>query len=226
MCGSFIGLICFNTNMDNIENLEGEIWKDVKDWEGIYKISNKGRLASSKSGKWNVLSNVNSKGGYLSVVLQYNGKRKYARIHRLVYETFVKSIPKGKRHHVHHKDGNKQNNALENLEFVDATIHYELHYGKHRQIPQNFIRTKSKKTCQIHKKREDVVQHKQPKRGYKINQYDLKGNYINTYISAANAGKLTGVCKRNILQVANKEPFNKKGNIRKQAGGYIWRFAE
>ena len=33
-----------------------------------------------------------------------------------------------------------------------------------------------------------------------------------------------GVCQRNILQVANKEPYNDKGFIRKQAGGYIWRF--
>ena len=38
------------------------------------------------------------------------------------------------------------------------------------------------------------------------------------------AEKITGICSRNILQVANKEPFNKKGNIRKSAGGYIWKF--
>lgn len=112
MCGSFIGLICFNTNMANIKCLEGEIWKDVKGFEGIYLISNKGRLASSKRGDWCVLSNVNSKGWYISVVLQYGDNRKSTKIHRLVYETFVKSIPNGKRYHIHHKDGNKQNNAL------------------------------------------------------------------------------------------------------------------
>lgn len=33
------------------------------------------------------------------------------------------------------------------------------------------------------------------------------------------------VCQRNILQVANKEPYNKNGKIRKQAGGFIWKFA-
>lgn len=212
--------------MDNIENLDGEIWKDVKDWEGIYKASNKGRLASSKRGEWNVLSNINNKGGYLSVILKYNGRKKSVRIHRLVYETFVEPIPKGKRYHVHHKDGNKQNNNLENLEFVDATMHYELHYGKHRQIPQNFIRPKPKKVYSNSKNFDNGIKHKRPMYIRKINQYDLQGNYINTYISAAHAEKITGVCSRNILQVANKEPFNKKGNVRKQAGGFIWQFAE
>lgn len=35
---------------------------------------------------------------------------------------------------------------------------------------------------------------------------------------------MTGICQRNILQVANKEPYNSKGSIRKQAGGYVWKF--
>ena len=59
----------------------------------------------------------------------------------------------------------------------------------------------------------------------KIEQYDLDGRYIATYANGYDASISTGVCHRNILQVANKEPFNKKGNIRKQAGGYIWKFA-
>lgn len=203
--------------MNNIESLDGEIWKDIKGFEGIYLISNKGRLASSKSGKWNILSNVNSKGGYFSVVLIYGEKRRFARIHRLVYETFVESIPKGIRYHIHHKDGNKQNNILENLELVDAALHYEHHYGKHRQIPQNFDRSKSRKP------RSNPNKYKKMR---KINQYDLSGNYIATYINGTEASDVTGVCQRNILQVANKEPFNKKGSVRKQAGGFIWRFAE
>lgn len=208
MCGRFIGLICFNTNMDNIENLEGEIWKDIKDWEGIYRISNKGRLASNKSGKWNVLSNVNSKGGYFSVVLKYNGKKRYARIHRLVYETFVGVIPNGKRYHIHHKDGNKQNNILENLELVDCSIHHSIHIKENHHLIEGMIRyNKYEKTNPI-------------------SQFDLNGNFIKTYLNGKDASDATGVCQRNILQVANKEPFNKKGNIRKQAGGFIWRFAK
>lgn len=56
----------------------------------------------------------------------------------------------------------------------------------------------------------------------KILQYTLEGKYIATYNNSKEASQATGVCQRNILQVANKEPFNKKGNIRKQVGGYVW----
>ena len=57
----------------------------------------------------------------------------------------------------------------------------------------------------------------------KINQYSLDGVFIACYNNAQEASNITGVCARNILQVAKKTPFNKKGNIRKQAGGYIWK---
>lgn len=208
MRGRFIGVIYFNTNMDNIENLVGEIWKDVVDWEGIYKISNKGRLASNKSGRWNILSNINSKGGYFSVVLQYNGKKKHTRIHRLVYEAFVKSIPKGKLFHIHHKDGNKQNNILENLELLDSSNHHAMHIKENPHMIEGMIR------------------YNKYERAKPISQFDLNGLFIKTYKNSKEASESTGICQRNILQVANKEPFNKKGNIRKQAGGYIWRHAE
>ena len=45
------------------------------------------------------------------------------------------------------------------------------------------------------------------------------------YENSCDASVSTGVCQRNILQVANKEPYNKNGKIRKQAGGFIWKFA-
>lgn len=35
---------------------------------------------------------------------------------------------------------------------------------------------------------------------------------------------MTGICQRNISQVASKEPYNSKGSVRKQAGGYAWEF--
>lgn len=55
-------------------------------------------------------------------------------------------------------------------------------------------------------------------------EISLDGEFINSYSNAADAYRDTGVCQRNILQVASKTPFNDKGSIRKQAGGYIWRF--
>jgi predicted Mrr-cat superfamily restriction endonuclease len=54
----------------------------------------------------------------------------------------------------------------------------------------------------------------------------MQGNVIAKFDNSKEASVTTGVCQRNILQVASKETFNKKGGIRKQAGGYIWKFAE
>ena len=51
--------------------------------------------------------------------------------------------------------------------------------------------------------------HIRPKR---IEQYSLDGNYIATYENSYDASVSTGVCQRNILQVAKKEPYNKNGN--------------
>lgn len=49
---------------------------------------------------------------------------------------------------------------------------------------------------------------------------------IGVFANSKEASDATGVCQRNIRQVASKEPFNKKGGVRKQAGGYIWKFKE
>ena len=101
-----------------------EIWKDIKDFEGIYQISNMGRLKSLKRGRGRILSQTNSKGGYFSVVLAYGSKKRSTRIHRLVYEAFVGNIPKGHKLHVHHINHNKQDNRLENLKLVTTKEHY------------------------------------------------------------------------------------------------------
>lgn len=185
-----------------------EIWKDIKGFEGFYQISNKGRLASFYRGGFHILSNKNSNGGYFSVVLHGDkGKRKSTRIHRLVYETFVGEIPKGKKYHIHHINGNKQDNRLENLIYLSSSEHQQKHIKENPQILNGMI---------------NYNKHIRPKR---IEQYGLDGKYIATYENSCDASVSTGVCQRNILQVANKEPYNKNGKIRKQAGGFIWKFA-
>lgn len=95
-----------------------EEWKWIEGYEGRYTISNKGRLKSYLSDKYGkILSQTNRFGWYFTVNLKdENGKMSTKRIHVLVAEHFIGKIPKG--YHVHHKDGNKQNNVVTNLEII------------------------------------------------------------------------------------------------------------
>lgn len=184
-----------------------EEWKWVDGFEGLYQISSHGRLKSFRRCKEGyILSQNNQDGWYFTVVLvNEDGVHHTRRIHRLVAEAFIGKIPPG--YHVHHKDDNKQNNHVENLEII--------HPVKHR-----------KKTEFAHPKiitgMNNYNKYEKPTR---IQQFDLDGHFIAEYANAKIASRFTGVCSRNILQVASKDEY-KPGKIRKQAGGYVWKLKE
>lgn len=183
-----------------------EEWKWVNGFEGIYQISNYGRLKSFKGNKYGtVLSNKNKNGDYFSVILKCGVKKRCCRIHELVMESFVGERPLN--YHVHHKDGNKQNNSLNNLMYISIKEHYK--------------KTISSKPNMLY----GMINYNRNIKPKKILQYDLEGNFIARHINSKEASDNTGVCARNILQVANLDEY-KPGKIRSQAGGYIWRFEE
>ncbi len=86
-----------------------EEWRDIKEYEGRYQISNYGRVKSLKFNKTNkkkILNLIVNKYGYIYVGLIKKGKRKNFYIHRLVAEAFIPN-PENKPE-VNHKDGNKR----------------------------------------------------------------------------------------------------------------------
>lgn len=100
-----------------------EIWKDINGYEGIYQVSNKGRVRSLDRKVWNytkkgrILKPHDNGHSYLNVGLHgENSVNKHAYIHRLVAEAFIPN-PDNKPE-VNHIDFNKRNNCVENLEWV------------------------------------------------------------------------------------------------------------
>ena len=113
-----------------------EEWRPVVGYEGLYEVSNTGRVRSvdryvkSKSEsywlrKGKMLSPAKDKNGYLKVNLSCNGKNNIIRVHRLVAQVFIENpdnLPE-----INHKDEDKTNNSVDNLEWCDRK--YNNNYG-------------------------------------------------------------------------------------------------
>lgn len=111
---------------NSLKDLEGEIWKDIEGYEGLYHISNFGRVKSlSKIIKGRNSNRVIKEKirtiflsyGYLGLLLCNDNKQKKFLIHRLIAKAFIENPDK--KHIVNHIDGNKLNNSIENLEWVN-----------------------------------------------------------------------------------------------------------
>lgn len=104
-----------------------EVWKDIKDYEG-YQVSNEGNvksLGNDRTRKEKLLKPAKNKDGYLRVGLSKNNKRKFYFIHRLVAQAFSPNpdnLPE-----INHRDEDKTNNNVANLEWCDHR--YNNNYG-------------------------------------------------------------------------------------------------
>ena len=112
-----------------MKNENEEVWKDVSGYEGLYQVSNKGRVKSLKFGKERIMKPCNNGRGYLFILLCKNGNRKKNKVHRLVAKAFLSNLDNLPE--VNHKDENKTNNCVENLEWCDSK--YNINYGSHNQ---------------------------------------------------------------------------------------------
>lgn len=95
-----------------------EQWKAVPGYEGLYMVSDTGKVVSVKNGRWRPVRFCDRK-GYFGVQISKNDKKTSFGVHRLVALAFLPN-PDNKPH-VNHIDGNKKNNQLSNLEWVTVS---------------------------------------------------------------------------------------------------------
>jgi hypothetical protein len=112
----------------SLEDIEGEIWKDIEGYDGYYQISNFGRVKSLSRDVFNgmgyylkkekILKGRITKYGYINITITFNAKQYGLIIHRVVAQHFINNL-KNKRE-VNHIDSIKLNNSVDNLEWVSS----------------------------------------------------------------------------------------------------------
>jgi len=105
-----------------------EEWKDISGYEGLYQISNYGNVRAinyNHTGRTKDMRLCNSSFGYSQICLTKNNHKSTKKVHRLVAEAFIPNPNNYKA--VNHKDENKKNNHVDNLEWCSAK--YNNNYG-------------------------------------------------------------------------------------------------
>lgn len=102
--------------------------KDIKNYEGLYAITEDGQVYSYRSKKF--LKPRKNKQGYLQVILQHKGIKKCKRIHRLIMETYC-PCEDMENLQVNHLNEIRDDNRLENLNWV--TCKENINYGSHNE---------------------------------------------------------------------------------------------
>ena len=148
--------------MDNQQPSNEIEWRDVKEYDH-YEVNQFGEIRHKK--RKQVLKPRSNNGGYLYVNFNINGIRTNFAVHRIVANAFIPN-PKGYLE-VNHKDYNKQNNNVSNLEWVNSSQNKQHAYLK---------------------------QENKQSRGKSVEQYTKDGRYIKTFESVSQAAQEIGCC--------------------------------
>ena len=192
-----------------------EEWRDIKGYEGYYQISNMGRVKSlnyRRTGKEGILKAGDNGHGYLFVVLCKDGKDNTCRINRLVAQAFIPNpdnLPE-----VNHKDENKKNNCVENLEWCSKS--YNINYGT--GIKRRAEKLRGRNHSKEHNKKIAEKHRNKPKRGKPVIGINKISGLILEFPSAHEASRQLGISQGSICDCL-------KGR-RKSLGGYIWFYAD
>ena len=157
-----------------------ETWKAIAGYEGIYEVSDQGRVKSLKHGKEKILKLGNNNWGYLMVCLYKDGNAKQLYVHRIVAEAFIPN-PQGLET-VNHKDEVKTNNVACNLEWM--SIKDNLNYGTHnKRMTETQINDKNKSKA--------------------VQMFDRQGNLLAIFPSTREAWRVTGIASPHISSCCN-----------------------
>lgn len=186
-----------------------EEWRDIEGYEGLYQVSNLGRVKSLEriiedvnngriyTKKEKILKSAKDTHGYYTVCLCKNSKLRTISIHRLVALHFIPNDNPTEKTQVNHKDEDKTNNRVDNLEW--CTQVYNLRYGT--AIARRAIKQRNGSLSK------------------KVLQMDLNGNVIATYPSLKEIERQMGYCITPIVNCCNGKP---KYNT---AYNYKWKYA-
>lgn len=184
-----------------------EIWKDILGYEGFYQVSNLGRVRSvdrivkgsfgSQHKKSIILAPAINTAGYYSVALTRNAKGKTFRVHRLVAEAFIPNP--GNYPIINHKDENKLNNNVNNLEW--CTYSYNTVYNNSMARRQNAKNKNHSYGCEK-----------------KVYQYDINGHLIKIWKSLMEVSRELHIPWGNIANCC------RGGKYRHTAYGYKWSY--
>lgn len=199
--------------------LLNEEFRDIENYEGLYQISNYGRVKSLKRKtnvclknntkrvvKERILKNslhLKSRGPHYRIKLSKENKTVMIYIHRLIAEAF---IPNPNNHPiVNHIDGNALNNMADNLEW--CTIEHNVRHA----FENGLIKIRKGTKSHMYGKSGSLSPNSK-----KVNQYTKEGIFIKTWESINLAEKTLNI--KNISTCCQ--------NKRKTSGGYIWKYKE
>lgn len=172
-------------------NVVAEHWKPIDGYDGLYEVSNLGRVRSTY-GRGKMLKPMLSNTGYERVDLFKDKKRKQFSVHRLVAKAFIEN-PEGKPF-VNHKDESRTNNRADNLEWV--THKENCNYGTaimRRVLHTDYSAIKRNTANQIKACSKPIA------------QFLKDGTFIRNWNSASECSRETGISISGIRMVVNGE---------------------
>ena len=164
--------------------MNSNMWKPIKNFEDLYLVNEKGDVYSIATDR--ILKHAVKRDGYHQVTLARNGKLTYCSVHRIVAHAFIQKV-EGK-NCINHKDGNKDNNCSDNLEWCtyQENVRHSIDVLGNHKIP--------------------------------VNQYTKDGTFIRTWDSILDAAKGTGAKAQHIWRNAQGIRKSTHGYVFQYAG--------